>query len=56
MPNQPKNPDPDPVCPVCRRPAAPEFAPFCSATCRNRDLLAWLDGRYAIPAPPDEEL
>jgi hypothetical protein len=25
--------------------------PFCSKTCRDRDLLAWLDGRYALPGP-----
>jgi endogenous inhibitor of DNA gyrase (YacG/DUF329 family) len=38
-------------CPICRRPQAPAFKPFCSARCRDQDLLNWLDGRYVIPAP-----
>lgn len=46
-------------CPVCRRPtdwAGPhaETKPFCSATCRHRDLLSWLGGGYAIPGEPIE--
>ncbi len=39
-------------CPICRRPAVAAHAPFCSATCRDRDLLAWLEGRYVLPGPP----
>ena len=57
-PGPPDRPSPRPACPpcpVCHKPAATEFAPFGSATCRNRDLLAWLDGRYAIPGPPEED-
>lgn len=42
-------------CPVCKKTAAAAFSPFCSQLCRDRDLLAWLDGRYRIPVPPDEE-
>ncbi|WP_448577507.1 DNA gyrase inhibitor YacG [Thermaurantiacus sp.] len=45
----------DPTCPVCGRPQVPAHAPFCSRTCRDRDLIAWLEGRYALPCPPDEE-
>lgn len=41
-------------CPVCGRPAAERFRPFCSARCRDRDFLNWLDGRYAIPAQESE--
>ena len=41
-------------CPLCGRPAQERFRPFCSATCRDRDLLNWLDGRYAIPAQESE--
>ena len=26
------------------------FRPFCSARCRDQDLLNWLGGRYAVPA------
>ena len=52
----PETPDPGEKrpCPVCRKPAVAAFAPFCSAACRNRDHVAWLDGRYAIPGRPDD--
>jgi endogenous inhibitor of DNA gyrase (YacG/DUF329 family) len=43
----PKRP---PRCPMCGRPRHERFRPFCSAACRDRDLLNWLGGRYAIPA------
>jgi len=36
-------------CPLCRKPATADHAPFCSAVCRDRDLIAWLDARYALP-------
>lgn len=39
-------------CPVCRRARAEAYAPFCSARCRDRDLLQWLGDGYAIPGPP----
>lgn len=41
-------------CPACGRPAVERFRPFCSARCRDRDLLNWLDGRYAIPVQESE--
>ncbi|WP_448581064.1 DNA gyrase inhibitor YacG [Thermaurantiacus sp.] len=41
-------------CPRCRKAAAPAYAPFCSAACRNRDLLDWLEERHVIPGPPVE--
>ncbi len=37
-------------CPRCGRPTVWQFRPFCSAGCRDRDLLDWLEGRYALPA------
>lgn len=40
------------ICPVCRKPAVPQHAPFCSAVCRDRDLIAWLDERYVVPGRP----
>ena len=46
-----------PKCPVCGRGASKEFAPFCSAGCKDRDLLQWLGDGYKIPGPavsPDE--
>jgi endogenous inhibitor of DNA gyrase (YacG/DUF329 family) len=41
-------------CPVCGKAVFAKHAPFCSAVCRDRDLIAWLDGRYAIPGPSEE--
>jgi len=48
------NPSPE-RCPLCRKPAQPPFAPFCSAACRNRDLISWLDERYILPGRPAAE-
>lgn len=50
MPNPPKAKP----CPVCRKPATDEFAPFCSPGCKSRDLLKWLGEGYRIPGPPAE--
>ena len=41
-------------CPICRKPAQPEFQPFCSARCADIDLGRWLTDRYAIPTDEDE--
>lgn len=38
-------------CPICGKPPEPEFAPFCSRGCKDRDLLQWLDDGYRIPGP-----
>jgi len=46
-----------PKCPVCRKPAAEKWVPFCSAGCKDRDLLQWLGDGYKIPGQavsPDE--
>lgn len=43
----------DPVklaCPICKRPAALDYKPFCSKRCADVDLHRWLSGGYAIPA------
>ena len=40
------------ACPVCCKPAVADHAPFCSALCRDRDLIAWLDERYVVPGRP----
>jgi uncharacterized protein len=42
-------------CPVCGQKREPRFRPFCSAHCRDRDLLNWLDGSYAVPAVETDE-
>ena len=43
-------------CPICSKPPAARFAPFCSARCADVDLQRWLTGRYAVPAESDDEL
>jgi hypothetical protein len=42
-------------CPLCGKPPAAAHAPFCSQLCRDRDLIAWLDERYRVPAAPADE-
>jgi len=42
-------------CPYCGRPTAPDFAPFCSRGCKDRDLLKWLGEGYRIAGPPADE-
>jgi endogenous inhibitor of DNA gyrase (YacG/DUF329 family) len=48
------------ACPICGRPRAEKYKPFCSARCADVDLYRWLNGKYAIPAsetgePGEEE-
>ncbi len=43
------------TCPICRKPASPEYRPFCSHRCANVDLARWLNGSYAIPVAPEED-
>lgn len=45
-------PSPGKRCPICGKPRHADHAPFCSARCRDRDLVRWLDDGYAIPGPP----
>ncbi|MBV8972390.1 MAG: DNA gyrase inhibitor YacG [Sphingomonadaceae bacterium] len=40
---------PDRPCVRCGRPQTPAFRPFCSAGCKDRDLLDWLDERHVVP-------
>jgi endogenous inhibitor of DNA gyrase (YacG/DUF329 family) len=47
----PKASDKPNTCPVCSKPEAPEYAPFCSRGCKDRDLLKWLGEGYRIPGP-----
>ncbi|MFA9201590.1 MAG: DNA gyrase inhibitor YacG [Cypionkella sp.] len=39
-------------CPICRKPRSAEHAPFCSARCKDRDLVQWFSDGYAVPGPP----
>jgi len=42
-------------CPICGRPAALRYRPFCSRRCADVDLSRWLRGAYAITAEADDE-
>jgi uncharacterized protein len=44
-----------PACPICGKPVAGEFRPFCSRRCADVDLNRWLSGVYAVPVTEDEE-
>lgn len=52
---------PGKACPICGKPRADAFRPFCSRRCADVDLNRWLKGVYAVPAvesdegPEDEE-
>ena len=39
-------------CPICGRPPAERYRPFCSRRCADVDLARWLRGDYAIPGEP----
>jgi endogenous inhibitor of DNA gyrase (YacG/DUF329 family) len=41
-------------CPICGKPTAPDYRPFCSRRCADVDLQRWLTGSYAVPAEEDE--
>ncbi len=41
-----------PVCAYCRRrPAEPEWRPFCSERCKMADLGRWFAGDYRVAGP-----
>jgi endogenous inhibitor of DNA gyrase (YacG/DUF329 family) len=42
-------------CPICGKPSAAEFDPFCSRRCQQVDLNRWLSGTYVIPGRPEDE-
>ncbi|MBC7154005.1 MAG: DNA gyrase inhibitor YacG [Rhodobacteraceae bacterium] len=42
------------TCPICRKPTAPDYRPFCSRRCADIDLGRWLTESYAIPASDDD--
>ena len=52
----PEAPRRAPRCPICGRPRAHRYRPFCSARCRDVDLARWFNEAYAVPATaPGEE-
>jgi endogenous inhibitor of DNA gyrase (YacG/DUF329 family) len=42
-------------CPICGKPAAERFRPFCSGRCKDVDLNRWFSGAYAIPAVESDD-
>jgi len=42
-------------CPICSRPTAEAYRPFCSRRCADVDLSRWLRGTYAIPDAGESE-
>jgi hypothetical protein len=42
-------------CPICGKPAQPDYTPFCSKRCADVDLQRWLSGGYVIPGELAEE-
>lgn len=44
-----------PKCPICSKPAAEAYRPFCSRRCADVDLQRWLTGRYAAPAAEQDD-
>lgn len=46
-------------CPRCRKStrfdAQNPFRPFCSALCKNEDIVGWAEGTYRIPIGPADE-
>lgn len=36
-------------CPICAKPTAPAWRPFCSRRCADIDLGNWIDGSYRVP-------
>ncbi|MBE0414758.1 DNA gyrase inhibitor YacG [Yoonia sp.] len=44
------------ACPICNKPTAAKFRPFCSKHCADIDLGKWLTGSYAIPAQDRDDL
>ena len=42
-------------CPICRKPAADRYRPFCSARCADVDLGRWFTEAYRIPGAAADE-
>ena len=36
-------------CPICQKPPADSYRPFCCKRCANLDLARWLSGTYTVP-------
>jgi endogenous inhibitor of DNA gyrase (YacG/DUF329 family) len=45
---------PEPVCPICAKPADAKLRPFCSRRCADVDLGRWITGQYVVPGREGE--
>jgi endogenous inhibitor of DNA gyrase (YacG/DUF329 family) len=43
------------ACPICGKPTAQPWRPFCSKRCADLDLARWLGEEYRIPAVEEDE-
>ena len=44
------------ACPICEKPTAKAYHPFCSRRCADLDLARWFDGSYATPLRDPEDI
>ncbi len=44
------------ACPICGEKTVPDFRPFCSKRCADRDLARWFNGSYAVPSTDPEDI
>lgn len=45
-----------PSCPICGKPTAEAYRPFCSKRCADVDLQRWFAGTYRLDGgPPGED-
>lgn len=44
------------ACPICGKPSAEAYRPFCSKRCADVDLARWLRGDYVIPGAPLDDI
>ena len=43
------------ACPICGKPQADPYLPFCSRRCADVDLQRWLSGAYVVSGGEDDE-
>ena len=43
-------------CPICDKPAAADYRPFCSKRCADVDLHRWLGSTYRIETEEQPEM
>ncbi len=47
--------NPNRRCPICGKPAAEHYGPFCPRRCADAHPNRWLSGVYRVPVRVDEE-